>query len=68
MDGVGYVIFFQLLGVGVEFCVTQLVQTRLGLAGVVLLTLLLVGVRAGHPRLVWWSAALFFLLTLQIQA
>lgn len=62
MDGVGYVIFFQLVGVGLELGVTQL-----GLVGLVLLTLLLVGVRAGHPRLAWWSAALFFLLTLQIQ-
>jgi hypothetical protein len=68
VDGVGNVIFFQLVGVAIEFGVTQLVRSRLGLAGLVLLTLLVVGVRAGHPRLVWWSAGLFFLLTLQLQA
>jgi hypothetical protein len=67
VDGVGYVIFFQLVCLGIEFSVTQLVRMKLGLVGLVLLTLLLVGVRAGHPRLAWWSAALFFLLTLQIQ-
>jgi hypothetical protein len=68
VDGVGHVIFFQLVCMGVELGVTQLVRTEIGLVGVVLLALLLVGVRAGHPRLAWWSAALFFLLTLQIQA
>jgi hypothetical membrane protein len=41
---------------------------KLGLAGLVLLTLLLVGVRVEHPRLAWWSAALFFLLALHLQA
>ncbi|MFF3487598.1 hypothetical protein ACFYXC_30600 [Streptomyces sp. NPDC002701] len=39
----------------------------LGLAGIVLMSLLVVGVRAGHPRWAWWSAGLFFLLTLQLQ-
>jgi hypothetical protein len=60
-------VFFQLVGVGVEFATVQLVQSKLGFAGVVLLTLALVGVRARHPRLAWWSAGLFFLLTLQLQ-
>lgn len=60
-------VFFQLVGAGVEIGVTQLVRSRLGLAGLVLLSCLTVSVRAGHHRLAWWSAALFFLLTLQIQ-
>ncbi|MEV4450854.1 MULTISPECIES: hypothetical protein [Streptomyces] len=64
-------IFFQLVGVGVQFCVSQLVQTRLGFAGLVVFTVALVGVQAEHPRLVRWSAGvlagLFFLLTLQLQ-
>ena len=60
-------VFFQLLGLCVEFAVSRLVQSRLGLAGLVLLALVFVGVRAGHPRLAWWSAGLFFLLTLQLQ-
>lgn len=50
MDGVGYVIFFQLVGVGLELGVTQLVRMELGLVGLVLLTLLLVGSeRDTHP-------------------
>ncbi|MBQ0847514.1 hypothetical protein ACFU9Y_03755 [Streptomyces sp. NPDC057621] len=61
-------LFCLLLGIGVKFAITQLVQARLGFAGLVLLALLLVGVRAGYPRLAWWSAGLFFLLTLQLQA
>ncbi|MFF7882075.1 hypothetical protein ACFZDJ_36200 [Streptomyces sp. NPDC007896] len=65
-------IFFQLVGIGIEFCVSQLVQTRLGFTGLVVFTAALVGVQAKHPRLVRWSAGalagLFFLLTLQLQA
>ncbi len=61
-------VFFQLLGVCIEFAMSQLVRSRLGLAGMVLLTLAVVGARAGHPRTAWWSAGLFFLLTLQVQA
>jgi hypothetical protein len=61
-------VFFQLVGVGVEFAIAQLVQSTLGYAGLLLLTLVLVGVRGGHPRLACWSAGLFFLLTLQLQA
>ncbi|MCZ4510179.1 hypothetical protein O3Q52_18665 [Streptomyces sp. ActVer] len=64
----GNMVFFQLVGVGVEFAMTQLVRSRLGVAGLVLLALISVGVRAGHPRLAWWSAGLFFLLTLQLQS
>jgi hypothetical protein len=60
-------VFFQLVGVCVEFAMAQLVQSRLGFAGLVLLTLVLVGIRTGHPRLAWWSAGLFFLLTLRLQ-
>jgi hypothetical protein len=61
-------LFWQLLGVYIEFAISQLIRSRLGLSGLVLSVLLLVGVRAGHPRLAWWSAGLFFLLTLQLQA
>ncbi|MFD9330733.1 hypothetical protein [Streptomyces sp. NPDC060065] len=61
-------VFFQLVGTGVRFGVTQLVQTELGFKGLVLLTLVLVGIRARHPRLALWAAGLFFLLTLQLQA
>ncbi|GAX57034.1 hypothetical protein [Streptomyces olivochromogenes] len=65
-------IFFQLVGIGVQFCVSQLVQTRLGFAGLVVFTMALVGVKAEHPRLVRWSAGalagLFVLLTLRLQA
>ncbi|MGW3421595.1 hypothetical protein [Streptomyces phaeochromogenes] len=64
----GNMVFFQLVGLGVEFAMTQLVRSRLGLTGLVLLTLISVGVRAHHPRLAWWSAGLFFLLTLQLQS
>lgn len=46
-------IFFQLVGMGIEFCVSQLVQTRLGFAGLVVFTVALVGVQAEHPA---WSA------------
>jgi hypothetical protein len=61
-------VFFQLVGVGVEFAMTQLVLSRIGVIGLILLTLVSVGVRARHPRLAWWSAGLFFLLTLQLQS
>jgi len=61
-------IFFQLVGAAVEFATVQLVQTKLGFAGLVLLTLALVGIRAGHPRLAGWAAFVFLLLTLQLQA
>ncbi|MDQ1037141.1 hypothetical protein QFZ75_003557 [Streptomyces sp. V3I8] len=64
----GNMVFFQLLGACIRLALSQLVQSRLGFTGLVLLALLLVGVRAGHPRLAWWSAGLFFLLTLQLQA
>ncbi|MGP4046339.1 hypothetical protein [Streptomyces sp. 2A115] len=60
-------VFFQLVGTCIEFWTMQAVQTRLGIAGLALLTLAIVGVRARHPRLAWWSAGLFFLLTLQLQ-
>jgi hypothetical protein len=60
-------ITWQVVGVCIEFAASQLVQSRLGLASLILLTLLLVAVRTGHPRLACWSAALFFLLTLQLQ-
>jgi hypothetical protein len=68
VDGVENMVFFQLLGAYIGFVLSQLVRSRLGFAGLVLLALMLVGVRAKHPRLVWWSAGLFFLLTLQVQA
>ena len=61
-------ILFQLVGAAVEFATAQLVRTELGFAGLVLLTLALVGVRAGHPRLAGWAALVFLLLTLQLQA
>ncbi|MFF2124867.1 hypothetical protein ACFVW1_05630 [Streptomyces olivochromogenes] len=65
-------IFFQLVGIGVQFCVSQLVQTRLGFAGLVVFTMALVGVKAKNPRLARWSAGtlagLFVLLTLRLQA
>ncbi|MGW3632550.1 hypothetical protein ACWD7F_20695 [Streptomyces sp. NPDC005122] len=61
-------VFFQLVVAVLEFGTAQLVRSRLGLAGLLVLTSLVVGIRAGSARLVWWSAALFFLLTLQIQA
>jgi len=60
-------VIFQVVGAAVEFGMAQLVQKELGFAGLVLVTLALVGVRAGHPRLAGWAAALFFLLTLQLQ-
>lgn len=60
-------VFFQLIGAAVEFSAAQLVRTRLGLVGLALLTLLLVGIRAGHPRLVGWTAFALLLLTLQLQ-
>jgi hypothetical protein len=58
-------VFFQLVGTLVEFMTTQFVQAQLGFAGLVMLTLVLVGVRAGHARLAGWSAVIFLLLTLQ---
>ncbi|MET8407625.1 hypothetical protein ABZV34_05860 [Streptomyces sp. NPDC005195] len=61
-------VFFQLVVAVLEFGTAQLVRSRLGLAGLLVLTSLVVGIRAGSARLVWWSAALFFLLTLQMQA
>ncbi|MFE6483037.1 hypothetical protein ACFVGN_08900 [Streptomyces sp. NPDC057757] len=61
-------IFFQLVGAAVEFGTVQLAQSKLGFAGLVLLTLALVGIRTGQPRLAGWAALLFFLLTLQLQS
>ncbi|MHA5052275.1 hypothetical protein [Streptomyces sp. SD15] len=65
-------VFFQLVGTGIEFWISQLVRTHLGFAGLVLFTVALLGVQAEHPRLARWSAGvlagLFFLLTLQLQA
>ncbi|MER7679482.1 hypothetical protein [Streptomyces sp. NPDC096934] len=61
-------VFFQLVAAVLEFGVAQLVRSRLGLAGLLVLTCLVVGIRAGSARLVWWSAGLFFLLTLQMQS
>ncbi|WP_157881353.1 hypothetical protein [Streptomyces phaeochromogenes] len=61
-------VFFQLVRVGAEFAMAQLVLSRLGVTGLILLTLVLVGLRARSPRLAWWSAGLFFLLTLQLQS
>lgn len=61
-------VFFQLVAAVLEFGVAQLVRSRLGLAGLLILTCLVVGIRAGSTRMVWWSAALFFLLTLQMQS
>jgi hypothetical protein len=60
-------VIFQVVGAAVEFGMAQLVQTELGFAGLILLTLALVGVRAGHPRLAGWAAFLFVLLALQLQ-
>jgi len=60
-------IFFQLVGAAVEFLTADLVRTNLGFAGLVALTLALVGIRAGHPRLAGWAAFAFLLLTLQLQ-
>ena len=68
MDGVEFVVVFQLVGTAVQYGTAQLVESEVGFAGLVLLTLALVGARAGHPRLAWWSVGLFFLLTLQLQA
>jgi len=65
---VGNMVIFQLVGEGVVFVMAPLVQSKLGLTGLILLTLISVGVRARHPRLAWWSAGLFFLLTLQLQS
>ncbi|MFE5142747.1 hypothetical protein [Streptomyces fagopyri] len=61
-------VFFQLVVAALEFGAAQLVRSRLGVAGLLLLTCLVVGIRAHSARLVWWSAGLFFLLTLQMQA
>ncbi|QFZ75601.1 hypothetical protein GFH48_22130 [Streptomyces fagopyri] len=61
-------VFFQLVVAALEFGAAQLVRSRLGVAGLLLLTCLVVGIRADSARLVWWSAGLFFLLTLQMQA
>lgn len=60
-------IFFQLVGATVEFGTAQLVHSELGFAGLVLLTLALVGIRTRQPRLAGWAAFLFFLLALQLQ-
>ncbi|MFG2473920.1 hypothetical protein [Streptomyces fagopyri] len=61
-------VFFQLVVAALEFGAAQLVRSRLGVAGLLLLTCLVVGIRADSARLVWWSAGLFFLLTLRMQA
>jgi hypothetical protein len=60
-------VIFQLVGAAIEFGTAQLVRSELGFAGLVLPTLVLVGIRAGHPRLAGWAAFLFLLLTLQLQ-
>ncbi|MGW3410825.1 hypothetical protein [Streptomyces sp. NPDC000888] len=60
-------VIFQLVGIAVEFGTAQLVHSELGFAGLVLLTLALVGIRTGNPRLAGWAAFLFLLLTLQLQ-
>ncbi|MFG3169174.1 hypothetical protein [Streptomyces sp. NPDC048200] len=61
-------VVFQLIGAAVEFGTGYLVQSRLGVVGLVLLTLALVGVRAREPRLAGWAALLFLLLCLQVQS
>ena len=58
-------VFFELVGAGVEFGMTHLVQSQLGLLGPLLLTLLVVGMRTQHPRLTWWAALLFIVLMAQ---
>ncbi|MFJ4834856.1 hypothetical protein ACIP79_33850 [Streptomyces sp. NPDC088747] len=60
--------FFQLVGAAVEYGTAQLVHSELGFAGLVLLTVALVGIRTGQPRLAGWSAFLFLLLTFQLQS
>jgi hypothetical protein len=45
-----------------------LVQWKLGFTGLVLMTMVLMGMRAGHPRLAGWAVFVLFLLTLQLLA
>ncbi|WP_329546858.1 hypothetical protein OG548_23980 [Streptomyces sp. NBC_01356] len=58
-------VFFELVGMAVQFTVAHLVDQKLGPPGAVLLALVVVGIRARHPQLTWWAAFLFILLMAQ---
>ncbi|MFD9461298.1 hypothetical protein [Streptomyces sp. NPDC060027] len=57
-------LFWQLVGTAIQFCVNQQIQQRLGLLGLALLALVAVGVRVRHIPLACWAAAALLVVLL----
>ncbi|MEU6098990.1 hypothetical protein [Streptomyces sp. NPDC047079] len=61
-------VYAQLVGAALQLWATELVQRETGLAGVLLLSLAAVGIRARKTALTGSAAALFFFVVLMAQA
>jgi hypothetical protein len=58
-------LLFQAIGALIEFCIGLIAQSKLGMLGLVLLTMVVVGIRARHTPLAVTAVTVFTLLMLQ---
>ncbi|MER6122795.1 hypothetical protein ABT173_08930 [Streptomyces sp. NPDC001795] len=58
-------VVFQLVGAAVQFGVAEMVQSRIGLWGVLLMTVAAVGIRARNTAMTCWAVTLFVVLMTQ---